>query len=445
MFDFLKKRISDFKERIGEKIKKKAEDSPPVPEEAAPEAAEVVQELPARAAKKPRAPEPEAKPEAKPPAKPEEKPVVAEKAAPEKAGEKPAKKPVEGRAEAGKPEAEARHEPEAEAEEKEAVAVPEAPPEKPEAKPEAKPERPEKPAEKRELKAKVSLKTKLMGVVSRTIKISEADLHDLLSELELALLESDVEQGAALEIVSNLSRELEGKEIRKSEDISEFLKKEIRDSLAKVMDVQPIDLFAEAEGKKPYIILFLGPNGAGKTTTMAKLTSLFAKHGKKTIWAASDTFRAASIEQLEEHARRINVRVVKHGYGADPAAVAYDAIEAARAHNIDVVMIDSAGRQETNKNLMEELRKIARVAKPHLKLYIGESYAGQSLLTQAEEFDKNLEIDAFVLTKADADAKGGTAISLLYRLKKPIAFIGTGQEYTDLIPFSPSFILDRIV
>ena len=148
---------------------------------------------------------------------------------------------------------------------------------------------------------------------------------------------------------------------------------------------------------------------------------------------------------LEEHARLLNVKVVKHKYGSDPAAVAFDAIESAKAHSIDVVMIDSAGRQETNKNLMEELRKIVRVAKPDFKVYVGESYSGQSLLNQASEFDKSLGIDGFILTKVDADAKGGTAISLLYCLKKPILFIGTGQEYDKLIPFEPNFIIDRIV
>lgn len=305
---------------------------------------------------------------------------------------------------------------------------------------------PKVPDDKRELKAKVSLGTRLAGFVLRKIKISESDVSGFLFELELALLESDVEQDAALEIISNLKKELVGKELSAGQEVSVFLKGEIRKSLATVMDsAGRMDFFSEVLKHKPFVVLFLGPNGAGKTTTISKLAYLLAERGKKTILSASDTFRAASIEQLEEHGKRIGARVVKHSYGSDPAAVAFDAINSAKAHGIDVVFIDSAGRQETNKNLMGELKKIARVAKPDLKIYVGESYAGQNLLFQAEEFDKELGIDAFILTKADADAKGGTAISLLYRLKKPIAFIGTGQGYNDLIEFEPSFILDRIV
>jgi len=163
------------------------------------------------------------------------------------------------------------------------------------------------------------------------------------------------------------------------------------------------------------------------------------------VLAAAVTFRAASIEQIEKHAEKLGVRVVKHQYGADPAAVAFDAIKAAESKKIDVVLIDSAGRQETNKNLMEELKKIVRVAKPDLKLYVGEAFTGQALLNQATEFDKHLGLDGFVLTKIDTDTKGGTAISLLYKLKKPVVFIGTGQRYEDLVEFKPEYILDRVI
>ena len=420
MFEFLKKKISDFKEKIKAKISEepvKVPEEQPVIKETKP--VEVPVEKKAEVVEKQKVIEQkekelrEEKTEEKPKPVPEEKP-------------KPEAKPKE----LGK---EVEVEKETEPREEEPKIHKPTPFDK------------TKKSDKRNLKAKVSLKTKLKSLVKRTITISKDDLESLLFDLELALLESDVEQNTALEIISNLREELTGKEIAKNLDISDFLKEEIKKSLAKVMDVPPINVFEEAEKKRPYIILFLGPNGAGKTTSIAKLTHLFAEHGKKSIWAASDTFRAASIEQLEEHAKRLNVRVVKHSYGSDPAAVAYDAIEAAKAHNIDIVLIDSAGRQETNRNLMEELKKIIRVTKPDLKIYTGESYAGQSLLAQAEEFDKELGIDAFILTKVDADAKGGTAISLLYRLKKPIVFLGIGQEYKDLISFESSFILDRIV
>ena len=166
---------------------------------------------------------------------------------------------------------------------------------------------------------------------------------------------------------------------------------------------------------------------------------------KSVIVAAGDTFRAASIEQLEEHAKNIGVKVIKHQYGADPAAVGFDAVKAAEAKKIDVVLIDTAGRQDTNKNLLEELKKIDRVVKPDLKLYVGEAYTGQALLQQASEFNDAIWLDGFVLTKIDTDTKGGTAISLLYKLKKPILFVGTGQRYEDLLEFKPEFIIDRIL
>ena len=212
-----------------------------------------------------------------------------------------------------------------------------------------------------------------------------------------------------------------------------------------MMETKQIDFLKTVKEKKPFKILFLGPNGAGKTTSMAKITKFLQDNNLKVIWAASDTFRAASIEQLEKHAEKLGVRVVKHNYGADPAAVAFDAVKAAEAKGIDAVLIDSAGRQETNKNLMEELKKIVRVIKPDLKIYVGESFTGQALLQQAEEYDKAIGIDGFILTKIDCDAKGGTTISLLYKLKKPVLFVGTGQEYKDLEKFRPEFVLDKIL
>ena len=197
--------------------------------------------------------------------------------------------------------------------------------------------------------------------------------------------------------------------------------------------------------KKPLKILFLGPNGAGKTTSIAKLANYFMKNDKTVILAAGDTFRAAAIDQIEEHAKKLGVKLIKHNYGSDPTAVAFDAVKAAEAKGIDVVLIDSAGRQDTNKNLLDELKKMQRVIKPDLKLYVGEAYTGQALLQQATEFNNKIGIDGFILTKIDTDVKGGTAISLLYTLKKPIVFVGTGQRYEDLLEFKPEFIIDRIL
>lgn len=213
-----------------------------------------------------------------------------------------------------------------------------------------------------------------------------------------------------------------------------------------MMETKTIDLIKEIkESQKPYKILVLGPNGAGKTTSIAKITYLLQKHNLSCVWAASDTFRSGAIDQLNEHAEKLNVKVIKQQYGADPAAVAYDALQSANANKNDVILIDTAGRQETNKNLMEELKKIERVIKPNLKIYVGEAYTGQGLLEMAKDFNEKVGIDAFILTKIDADAKGGTTISLLYKLKKPILFVGTGQEYSNLENFTPEFILNRII
>ncbi len=299
--------------------------------------------------------------------------------------------------------------------------------------------------EEKELKAKVSVKSKIKGFISGEIKIEEKDLSDFLDEFELSLLGADVEQETAAELITELKEQLVGKKVPRGKDVTAFLKEEIKEVLSSMISTEEIDFFGMAEKKKPFVVMFLGPNGAGKTTSIAKIAHAIKERNITCILAAADTFRAASIEQIEVHAEKLGVRVIKHQYGADPAAVAFDAVRAAEAKKIDVVLIDSAGRQETNKNLMGELEKINRVAKPDLKLYVGEAFTGQALLNQATEFDKHLGLDGFVLTKIDTDTKGGTAISLLYKLKKPIVFIGTGQRYEDLVEFKPEYILDRII
>ncbi len=299
--------------------------------------------------------------------------------------------------------------------------------------------------EKRELKARVGAIRSIKGVLRGYTELREGDIADLLFELELALLESDVNHETATAFVSRVKELLLKEKIPRGTQLNEFLKQKIRQVLVELTKTRQVNIFEMADSVKPFKILFLGPNGAGKTTTIAKLTYAFQQMGKKVIWAAADTFRAASIEQLEAHAKKLNVRVVKHDYGADPTAVAFDALKAAEAEKADVLMIDSAGRQETNRNLLEELKKMERVIKPDLKVFVGEAFAGKNLIKQARTFDEALNLDGFILSKIDTDAKGGTVLSLLYELKKPVLFIGTGQEYTDLIKFTPEFIIDRIV
>ena len=196
--------------------------------------------------------------------------------------------------------------------------------------------------------------------------------------------------------------------------------------------------------EKPFVIAFFGINGSGKTTTIAKIANLLKEKNISCVLAASDTFRAASIEQLQIHADKLGVKLIKHDYGSDPAAVSFDAIKHAKAKNIDVVLIDTAGRLHSNINLMDELKKIVKVSKPNLKLFVGESIAGNDCIEQAKTFNEAVGIDGIILAKADIDEKGGAAISVSYITKKPIIYLGTGQEYKDLKEFDPNLIVEGL-
>ncbi|MDO8427772.1 MAG: signal recognition particle-docking protein FtsY [Candidatus Diapherotrites archaeon] len=299
---------------------------------------------------------------------------------------------------------------------------------------------------KRVLKAEISAISKVKHVFSSKVKLSEKDLEDLLFDLELSLLEADVAHSTSQAICSSIKEKLLSMEFDKS-NLDSAIQKEIRSVLISSISIPSFSLFDKVKqsSKKPFTILLLGPNGAGKTTTIAKLSHYFLEHNLKIVLAAADTFRAASIEQLAEHAQRLKVRMIAHTYGSDPAAVAFDAVRSAEAGHIDVVLIDSAGRQETNTNLMQELKKMVRVVKPDLKIFIGESLAGHALLDQALEYHEQLSLDGFILTKLDTDTKGGTIISLLHEIKKPVLFLGIGQKYSDLIEFNLDYILEKII
>ncbi|MDP2665950.1 MAG: signal recognition particle-docking protein FtsY [Candidatus Diapherotrites archaeon] len=299
--------------------------------------------------------------------------------------------------------------------------------------------------DERPLTAKVGIISRMGGMLTGTLTLDEETVKAFLEEFELSLLEADVELETATALVEELHARLSNKTISTRENPTKVILTEIKAALHQIIDVEEVDVDSIVASHHPCIILILGPNGAGKTTTIAKLAHRFQQQGKKVVLASADTFRAGSIEQLQIHANALGVRLVKHTYGADPAAVAYDAVNAARAEKADVVLIDSAGRQDTNKNLLEELKKIQRVIQPHLKWYVGESFTGQAILTQARTFDTAIGVDGFILTKLDTDTKGGGVISVMHALKKPVVFFGVGQGYDDLIPFDMDSFLDRII
>ncbi len=300
-----------------------------------------------------------------------------------------------------------------------------------------------------EIKVKTSFLTKVKSIITPEVTIKENDVKTALEDFEMQLLTADVALPVAEEIISDLKNRLVGKSV-KSSSIEAYVLDSIYESIEKVIEQERIDLINEVKKykettSKPYKILFIGPNGAGKTTTIAKVAHYFKKNGLKCVISASDTFRAAAIEQTIEHAKRLDIPYIKHDYGSDPAAVAFDAVKYAEAKNMDVVLIDSAGRQETNRNLIEQLKKIERVVSPNMKVFVGEGIAGNALLAQVSEFNEAVKIDGVILTKLDVDAKGGTIISVKKATGVPILFIGIGQEYDDLLPFDKNYILKRIM
>ncbi|MFA6036301.1 MAG: signal recognition particle-docking protein FtsY [Candidatus Micrarchaeia archaeon] len=292
----------------------------------------------------------------------------------------------------------------------------------------------------------LSLESKVRSLFSSQITIKEKDVDDLLEQLELDMLEADVAYEVAELLKGEIRKGLVGKAVDKGK-LNHAIGESIRAALLSVMESEKPDVIALAKGKeeKPYIILFLGPNGAGKTTTIAKFATLLRSRGLSCVLALADTFRAASQEQGNEWATRLDIKAIGGPYGSDAAAVAYNAREHAKSKGLDVVLIDSAGRQETSKNLMEEIAKINRVVKPDFRMYVGEAIAGNSLVEQVREFDKYVGVNGVILTKADVDAKGGTAISVYKATGKPILFIGVGQGEGDLREFDAKWVVGNIV
>ena len=279
-----------------------------------------------------------------------------------------------------------------------------------------------------------------------TVKISKENFEIYAEELEMLLIENNVALEVAEEIIKKLDKKIVGKDFLKKE-IEAQIKFAFEDIIREIL-IEPFDLIEQIKLKKaeskPYVILFCGINGTGKTTTIAKIAELLKFSKLSCVFAAADTFRAASIEQIKKHGDKLNVKVIAHEYGADPAAVGFDAIKYAEKNKIDAVLIDTAGRMYTEKNLMAQISKIAKVCKPDIKIFLGESITGNDAIEQARSFNEAVGIDGIILSKADIDEKGGTALSVGYITGKPILFLGTGQEYNKIEKFDKNKFIEKL-
>ncbi|HEY6239164.1 MAG TPA: signal recognition particle-docking protein FtsY [Thermoplasmata archaeon] len=277
-------------------------------------------------------------------------------------------------------------------------------------------------------------------------RIKEGKLEEVLDELELVMLQSDVALPVVEKLRRDLKRDLGGRKVRLGADVGEAIRSSLEASVRQILSRPTFDLVerARAHRPKPYIVLFVGVNGTGKTTTVAKIAGRLRDAGLGVVIAAGDTFRAGAIEQLLVHGERLGIKVVRQQEGSDPAAVAFDAVEHARARGLDVVLVDTAGRQHTNENLVQEAKKIRRVVAPHLTLFVGDALSGNDVVEQAKLFDSALGLDGLILTKLDADVKGGAALSTTFVTEKPIVFVGLGQGYADLKPFDAEWMVQRL-
>jgi fused signal recognition particle receptor len=297
-----------------------------------------------------------------------------------------------------------------------------------------------------EKKADLTAETKIKGILKKTIKLSEGDLEGLLWDLQLDLIQSDVAVETTDLILERLKEKLRDREIEKRR-VHEFVRESLRAVLSEILapeeDVDLMEFIRNSE--KPVTLVFLGVNGCGKTTSIMRLAHLLMKNKFTVVFAAGDTFRAGAIEQLTKHGENLGVRTISHQKGADSAAVIYDAIEHAKARKIDVVLADTAGRMQTKNNLMDEMKKICRVNKPDLRIFVGDALTGNDAVDQARIFNKEVGIDGIILTKMDADVKGGSALSITNETKKPILYIGIGQGVDDLRKFNREWFIGEIV
>jgi fused signal recognition particle receptor len=266
----------------------------------------------------------------------------------------------------------------------------------------------------------------------------------------LELVQNDVAYSVAKQICDALQDKLRSVEVRRFSDSTAPAKEILRQVLGELLRGSGEESFFKVLDEKrtehkPAVLLFVGVNGTGKTSSIAKIGHMLLRKRFSVVLAAADTYRTGSIEQIEEHARRIGVRTIRHDYGGDAAAVAFDAINYANANGINAVLIDTAGRMQTNRNLLEEMKKIARIAKPDLTILVVDALTGNDAVEQGKSFSQAVNIDGVILTKLDADAKGGSAISMASVLGKPIFFAAIGQNYEDIVSFEPDQIVEKII
>lgn len=290
--------------------------------------------------------------------------------------------------------------------------------------------------------------TKKVSEVVSTKELTDEGFDEIFDEFSIQLLEGDVAYEAVEELMEILRNTLVGLKLPRFGRGEKIVEERIREALHELLvkGKPGKDLVSLIkEGPRPYKVIFMGVNGVGKTTTIAKVANLLRRNGLLPVIVASDTFRAGAQEQLALHAKRLNIPFIKGKYGADPAAVAVDGVRYAEANRLDAILIDTAGRMHTDRNLMEEIRKIVRVVKPHMKILVLDALTGNDAISQARWFDEAVGVDAVILTKLDADAKGGSALSILLTIGKPILYVGIGQGYDDILPYDPNEILNRLL
>jgi fused signal recognition particle receptor len=279
-------------------------------------------------------------------------------------------------------------------------------------------------------------------------EISQEDISKLSDELIIDLVEADVAYEVAENIIKDLEKKIVGSKIGLFEDKKRFIKDKFREILIEYLkrgewNKDLVEMIKNSS--KPYKILFMGVNGVGKTTTIAKVAKYLRDRGLKVLVVAADTFRAGAQEQLEIHCKKLSIPIFRGRYGYDPAALVFDSIKYAQKNSFDVILIDSAGRQHTDIDLMNEIKKISRVSSPDLKILVLDALTGNDAVNQAIEFDKHIGVDGVILTKLDADASGGSALSIIITINKPIIFVGVGQKYDDLISYKADLIIEKII